>query len=484
MGVNALLDVLYKEADIHTPLQEHQLRVVERMKQPDQPGLVVAHGLGSGKTLTSIAAQDALGLPSVILVPASLKGNYDKERQKHIDGTSPEAAIMSMQRVALMGHVPNAPMLIIDEAHRAREVDSKTYKALKRNLAEKRMLLTASPFYNRPSDIAPLVNVAAGYGALPADPQAFKEKYIRERTISPGFFQRLQGMEAGVVEELDPKRAKELKQVFRRWVDFHPSSQKGYPKVEREVVTVPMTDHQLKIYDSIIGKAPPWVAMKVKAGLPPSKQESQQLNAFATAVRQISNSTRAYAPEAHPEEPKIEAAFQNLRKELEGNPRSKAIVYSNYLESGVAPYRERLQGSNIEFGEYTGQMKKKDRDQLVRDFNSGKKRVILLSSAGGEGLDLKGTRLVQILEPHWNAEKLKQVEGRAIRYLSHEHLPEEEQKVRVESYLSTRPRAGILEKLRISKPGGGIDEYLTTLSLQKEQLVGQFRHLLPGAEAS
>jgi N12 class adenine-specific DNA methylase len=62
-----------KLSEIQTKLQPHQQRVVDRLQQSDQPGLVVIHGLGSGKTLSSIAAQDALGLDATTVVPAALQ---------------------------------------------------------------------------------------------------------------------------------------------------------------------------------------------------------------------------------------------------------------------------------------------------------------------------------------------------------------------------------------------------------------------------
>lgn len=476
----AFFSELTKLADVRTPLRAHQKRVVDKMLEEGRPGLVVAHGLGSGKTLTSIATQEALGLPSTVLVPASLKANYQKEREKHVVGTSPEAALTSLQRVALRGSVPVSPMAIVDEAHRAREIDTKTYKALEKSLqpAQKRMLLTASPFYNRPSDVAALINLAAGDHILNASEKAFNQDFVRERQVKPGFINRLRGVKPGVVQELNPKKRKELQQVFRRWVDYHPNNTEGFPEVGREVVKVPMTKKQLKLYDAVLGEAPPWVTHKMRAGLPPSKSESKELNAFMTAVRQVSLSTRAHDPTHRPEEPKIEAAFQNMHKGLKENPRFKGVVYSNYLETGLQPYKERLEKAKVPYGEFTGKMKKVERDRLVQDFNEGKKRVLLISSAGGEGLDLKGTRLMQVMEPHWNAEKLKQVEGRGIRYKSHDHLPPDERKVTVQSYLATRPRAGLLESLRLKKPGGGADEYLTMLSGQKEQLINQFQGLM------
>jgi endonuclease IV len=74
-----------------------------------------------------------------------------------------------------------------------------------------------------------------------------------------------------------------------------------------------MTEKQLELYDSLMGKAPPWVAAKIKSGLPPSKQESKDLNAFLGAARQVSNSTAPFITEGDPENPKIQKAFEELQ---------------------------------------------------------------------------------------------------------------------------------------------------------------------------
>jgi len=75
--------VFDKLAKLTTKLKPHQQRVVDRMQDEDQPGLVVVHGLGSGKTLTSIAVADALGLKADVVTPAALQQNYRKELSAH-----------------------------------------------------------------------------------------------------------------------------------------------------------------------------------------------------------------------------------------------------------------------------------------------------------------------------------------------------------------------------------------------------------------
>lgn len=474
-----LVTSLIKMAGVATPLQPHQQRVVDRIQRPDQPGLVVAHGLGSGKTLTAIAAQEALGKPADVVVPAALRTNYKKERKKHLTGDTQTAAIQSMQNITRKQQAPKRPVMIVDEAHRAREPQTQTYKTLANNEAEKRLLLTGSPFYNRPSDIAPLVDIAAGAPVLPTDAARFNAQYIRSRKVGPGIINRLRGIKPGVVEELNPRRKEELQGILNKWVDYHPSAKEDFPEVSREDIKVPMDPKQLEVYDTMLKKAPPWVAAKIRSRMPPNKRESQQLNAFLGATRQVANSTAPFQEGVKKVyEPKIDEAFSRLQQELGANERSKAVVYSNYLGAGINPYAQRLQEAGIPYGEFTGEMGRSKRDELVKQYNDNKIRALLLSSAGGEGLDLQGTRLIQQLEPHWNDEKLKQVEGRGIRYKSHAHLSPEERNVKVQRFLATRRPTGLLEKLRLKKPGGSVDEYLAARAQDKETLIQQFRSLL------
>lgn len=471
--------VLEKEARLLSTPQPHQKRVADRLSKDDQPGLVAVHGLGSGKTLTSILTEDQLKLPTTVVVPAALRGNYAKELSKHVTGNDhPKVDIVSMQNAALAGSVPGDGLLVVDEAHRARGMDSKTRAAIANNKAKKRLLLTATPFYNHPADIAPLINMVAGKDILPGHRPEFEKRYIKELKQRPGLIGWLRGVKPGKIPTLNPDRAKELQAVFDKWTDSYEGSKVNFPEVKREDVKVPMDRAQRQIYDTLMKKAPFWVQYKVRRGLPPTKQESGSLNAFLGGVRQVSNTTAPFQRIGNPHEPKVEIAFQNLKKTLDSNPRAKGVVYSNYINAGLEPYKKRLDAAGIPYGEFSGQMPKFERDNLVKAYNENKLRTLLISSAGGEGLDLKGTRLVQLLDPHWNVEKLKQVEGRGIRYKSHEGLPPEEQNVLVQRYLATLPRKGLAEKLHLKKPGLGVDEYMVGTADRKDRLNRQFRELI------
>jgi hypothetical protein len=62
-------------------------------------------------------------------------------------------------------------------------------------------------------------------------------------------------------------------------------------------------------------------------------------------------------------------------------------------------------------------------------------KVFMITSSGAEGISLKNTRYVHIMEPYWHPVRMEQVIGRARRICSHEDLPEDEKQVNVFLYL-------------------------------------------------
>ena len=62
-------------------------------------------------------------------------------------------------------------------------------------------------------------------------------------------------------------------------------------------------------------------------------------------------------------------------------------------------------------------------------------KVLMITSAGSEGINLRNTRFVHIMEPYWHPVRLEQVIGRARRICSHQGLSEELRTVEVFIYL-------------------------------------------------
>jgi hypothetical protein len=64
-------------------------------------------------------------------------------------------------------------------------------------------------------------------------------------------------------------------------------------------------------------------------------------------------------------------------------------------------------------------------------------KVLMITSSGAEGIDLKNVRYVHLTESYWHPVRLEQVIGRARRICSHSNLPVELQTVEVFLYLMT-----------------------------------------------
>lgn len=64
-------------------------------------------------------------------------------------------------------------------------------------------------------------------------------------------------------------------------------------------------------------------------------------------------------------------------------------------------------------------------------------KILMITASGAEGISLKNTRYVHIIEPYWHPVRIEQVIGRARRICSHQDLPPELRTVNVFLYLMT-----------------------------------------------
>jgi SNF2 family DNA or RNA helicase len=173
----------------------------------------------------------------------------------------------------------------------------------------------------------------------------------------------------------------------------------------------------------------------------------------------------------------------------------KAIIYSNFVQAGVMPMSKYLEtlgynnfdpnttsksGENGYYGLYSGDVSTEDRTSILNEFNKTNSdlTVLLISSSGAEGLSTKGARNVHIMEPYWNWERSLQVMARAIRYYSHEHLPEDERNVKVYIYLSDYPAEQKQKNASNPRTEFPTDVYLFTESVKKYEINIQMTKLL------
>lgn len=122
---------------------------------------------------------------------------------------------------------------------------------------------------------------------------------------------------------------------------------------------------------------------------------------------------------------------------------------------------------------------------IANDNNMGEIiKVFMISSSGSEGINLRNTRYVHVVEPYWHPVRIEQVIGRARRICSHKDLEEQYQTVEVFVYLMTFTREQIegedAKDLKLkdgSKKDPSIpltsDEFLYEISVIKEEINSQ-----------
>lgn len=471
-----------KQADLlpSVALQPHQEQLKEDATNVPQR-ILLYHGLGSGKTLSSIGMAEAQGKPYTAIVPASLRNNYRKEREKFTDEETP-ADVMSYTSIARGDPVDKLHTLVFDESQRLRNQESKqTQRAL--DLADKAkqvILLSGTPITNRASELAPVINMLTGR-RMSSD--EFTGRYVGESKKWPGLVPWLRGVQPVTEQHINNKD--ELKALLEGHIDYYHPSQSPVP-VNRKDVPVEMGPEQTRLYKAMWNELPWVMKWKLKNDFPMSNNELQKTLSFLNGPRQVSLSTYPYLRnkdygKAFDQSTKLQTAHKNLTETLQ-DPRKKALIFSNFIDAGLNPYANRLTKDKVPNAVFHGGLNDEARKKLVDDYNNDRIRVALLGPSGAEGLSFKGTNLVQLLDSHWNSARPKQMEGRAIRHDSHLDVDEDLKNVEVQRYISKLPpglKARLLSLVgRKPEPGKASDDYLIAMSQRKDDLNQQFVDLL------
>jgi superfamily II DNA or RNA helicase len=137
--------------------------------------------------------------------------------------------------------------------------------------------------------------------------------------------------------------------------------------------------------------------------------------------------------------PKVSSLILNIAK----NIGVKHLVFTYFkTKAGANLIKNILNLYGVKAEVFSGDLDDKQRKALLKRFNSNKNmygekiKVLIVTEAGAEGIDLKEVRHIHIFESSPIMSKVIQAIGRAARYKSHSRLPPEERDVKVWKYLS------------------------------------------------
>lgn len=410
--------------------------------------------------------------------------------------------------------------IIIDEAHNLlngmvnnSKNASQLYDLLMKARNCKILFLTASAIVNNPYEPIVCLNICKGYiknedgvnlTLFPENQEQFIKYFIDQKTMTLKNVNKLRNRMLGLVSytgELFTEQVDSLYSMMKRTIH-----KEHYPdRLPIKIELVPMSPIQYGAYAMAREKERLETKQAIGGGLKPVVKTMQYLNmidggeltkssvfsrstSYRIKSRQLSNiyfpddiSIDVYA-NIQTYSPKIYLIGKKIKKGR------KTIIYSNFVKSGIEPMGKYLNilgynnydptnqsesGENGYYGIYSGDVSPEDRTAILNEYNKNDSllTVLLISSSGAEGLSSKGTRDVHIMEPYWNYERALQVMARAIRYYSHDHLPEDERNVKVYMYLSDYPS----DQKQKEYP---TDVYLFTESVKKYEINIQMAKLL------
>lgn len=469
-----------KQAKLNDDIEFNKFQ--QRVLDNPSNSMILAHAVGSGKTLSSIAKFEKMkengnAKKALVVTPAGLRKNFGEDGVKkftdstyNIIGNSAELSkgegfgpdkdsdynIISyeMFRKNPQKYLKEtgADTIIADEMHKLRNNDTQTLNSFldTRDDYKNFIGLTGSIVNNKISDIYNLVNLSSkGEHQLGDSQKDFEEKHLKKSEAL-----KYKNEKENRKPVIGFKDEKALKSDLSKYIDYasiddvRPLSK--IPRKELDIRKIPLSKEQAKYYKQIVRKDPNLEKLIKRKRLETLKDEeiSKAFNSMLES-RKLVNSVGSVIPGIPLEEsakisPKTKAILDDMEEHLSKTPDGQAILLTNMINGGADVLEAGLKNRGIEYGKFIGKGNKgvteKSRQADVDDYNERKKKVMLISGAGAEGISLGDTTWEGVLDPHYNPERMNQMEARGIRAFGQSDRPEDERKVNVNRYMATMPK--------------------------------------------
>jgi SNF2 family DNA or RNA helicase len=406
----------------------------------DIKGLLLYYKVGSGKTLAAIACAENLarrdGVANrrvAVVVPASLRENFKKElratgvaTKRYFIKSFDAIHNMTLEQRRAFGR---DAVLVVDEAQNFRNPRNKGGRKTRLDslmdvarASHKRLLLSGTPIMNYPFEIGPLLALID-----PAIEHRVSKKWAANGSVTATF-----GKAFGRVGDTNHALLLSFMKCVTLFYEPPPEVVRDHYPVKREFwVRVPMTEQQTRAQFRMAEADPGFETIEemLRAMLDDDDYDyvAPRSLKFLMGPRRVN--LRYYA-----HSPKVEAVVNAVAANARGG--GKSLVFSFYLQDGLDMISRELTGRGVSHAMYTGRENDASKASIIKRYNTGAIKALLISDAGKEGLDLKNTAQVHIVEPAWNEDKIQQVIGRAVRYKSHTPGPGS---VDVFRYLSVIP---------------------------------------------
>ena len=384
---------------------------------------IIADEMGLGKTLQAITAailkKEIFGFKKTLIVcPATLKSQWKKEIEKftsekaHIISGTPEERKKQYLTNHSFFHIVNYEMvlrdsqainkagidfLILDEAQKIKNYETKTSAAIKRLNPLHTLIITGTPIENRLIDIYSIMSVIDPYFFGPL--WEFSYQYCLfdpERPDKINGYYNLQ------------KLNKKLSEILIRREKRNVINQ--LPNVQQINIPVELSPLQSEFHASYASGMARIISKKFLTPF-----DLQRLQQFLTSMRMVCDSTYLVDDQTN-ESPKLEILKDILFEKLDiQNTNRKIIIFSEWVKVHKL-IGQLLRENKIGFVELTGKVPVTLRGEVIKKFeNQPECKIFLSTEAGGAGLNLQVADILINFELPWNPAKKNQRIGRIDR---------------------------------------------------------------------
>jgi len=383
---------------------------------------LLADEMGLGKTVQAVAACELLrrtrGIRRVLVIsPASLKGEWEEQIAKFTDLPAhiiqgPRASRLRQYDapaffflanyeqvrpdVEEINHILAPDVIILDEAQRIKNWQTKTAVSVKRLQSPYAFVLTGTPLENRIDEIYSIVQFL--------DPQLFGPLFRFNRD----FYQLDERGRAVGYRNLDQLHARLQPVMLRRRKEEVEGQLPG-----RTINTyfVAMHKEQTLRYEEYEAKVARLATMA--RNRPLKKEEMERLQQYLACMRMLCD-TPYILDQGCRISPKLQE-LDKILEELMEDGDHKIIIFSEWQRM-LELVRELAGEMGLGFAWHTGQVPQPKRRGEIRRFKDDPDcRLFLSTDSGSVGLNLQAADVVINLDMPWNPAKLEQRIARAWR---------------------------------------------------------------------
>ncbi len=391
-----LPDFNNKTKDMFGAPFEHQKLGISwlfNLYQKEVPGAILADDMGMGKTYQTIGFLTAVNNTKrlrriVIVCPASVISVWQQEIKQFNKKLESKIEIYSFEAFSNRKDEKKVDILIIDEAQRAKNKDTRANEKLRSINSDFTLLLTGTPIENKVQDIYNIMAII--------DPIYFK------------IYNTLAGLSPSE-NNLAVKTQALLQPVYLRRIK---TKQQLKATLQIEEIEIPMYKFEQEAHDAILNfYGNKTIQSKAKKGI---EYYNDMIIALGR-LRQVASYSYQLKDLIFMKDINIEPKASKSKKLLEmvnAQPKEKFVIFSMFTET-IKHLEKMLPEKPLVI---TGAVSSNKRGDIIKEFQEGPKRFIIVSlKAGNSGITLHAAKNIVMYDLWWNPAVMMQAISRAYR---------------------------------------------------------------------